>query len=70
MMVDIDNPVLDFTAMDRCSRCGAQALALAQHEEFGEFLFCGHHMRDHEDFLLDSGWEIIWDGQQLELLTT
>jgi hypothetical protein len=67
-MVDIDNPVLDFSAMDRCSRCSAQAIALAQHEEHGEFLFCRHHMREHKDFLLDHDWDIIWDAEQLELL--
>lgn len=69
-MVDIDNPVLDFTAMDRCDRCSAQALCLAQHEKFGELLFCGHHIRETEEALLDAGWELIYDGQQLELLNT
>lgn len=67
-MVDIDNPVLDFSAMDRCSRCGAQAVSLAQHETHGEFLFCLHHRREHADFLLDTGWIIIDDAEQLELL--
>lgn len=67
-MLSTENPVLDFTAMDRCSRCGAQALGLAQHETLGEFLFCRHHLFEHKDFLLDHDWEIIWDAEQLELL--
>lgn len=67
-MVDLRNPVLDFSAMDRCSRCNAQAVSLAQHEKFGEFLFCMHHRRDHYDHLLETGWEIIDDMARFEEL--
>lgn len=61
-MVDKNNPVLVFTAYDRCDRCGAQAYTLARHEDVaGELLFCLHHIRDSGDRLLDDGWEIISD---------
>lgn len=38
------------TALDRCDRCGAQALVRAQLER-GELLFCGHHARQHAEAL-------------------
>jgi recombinational DNA repair protein (RecF pathway) len=34
----------DLTALDRCDRCGAQALVRAVLPH-GELLFCGHHAR-------------------------
>jgi len=36
------------TALDRCDRCGAQALVRAVLEH-GELLFCGHHARQHAE---------------------
>ena len=66
-MIDQDNPVIELTADDRCSRCGAQAIVLARHDEgLGEFLFCVHHVREHKDKLLDSGFLLITDGVQAE----
>jgi len=38
------------TALDRCDRCGAQALVRAT-LPFGELLFCGHHARQHAEAL-------------------
>jgi hypothetical protein len=38
------------TALDRCDRCGAQALVRAV-LPYGELLFCGHHGRQHADAL-------------------
>ena len=38
------------TALDRCDRCGAQALVRAVLPH-GELLFCGHHARQHADAL-------------------
>lgn len=67
-MVDMKNPVLDFSAMDRCSRCPGQAISLAQHETLGEFLFCWHHIVEHREFLEDNGWEIIDDLMRYEEL--
>ena len=38
------------TALDRCDRCGAQALVRAV-LPYGELLFCGHHSRQHAEAL-------------------
>lgn len=38
------------TALDRCDRCGAQALVRAALPH-GELLFCGHHARQHAEAL-------------------
>lgn len=38
------------TALDRCDRCGAQALVRATLAH-GELLFCGHHARQHAEAL-------------------
>lgn len=68
-MIDMDNPVLDLTAMDRCSRCGAQALVLAEKENNNEELqlfFCGHHAKSHKEALSNTGWTLIVDGAMAE----
>jgi len=36
---------VDFTAQDRCDKCGAQAKVRAKLVS-GELLFCGHHARE------------------------
>jgi len=61
MMIDQDNPVIEFTAEDRCSRCGAQALVLAHCTELGEFLFCAHHIREHASALENAGFMLVFD---------
>lgn len=67
MMIDQDRPVIEFSAADRCDRCGAQALVLAQNSETGsEFLFCGHHIKEHKDALREAGYELTADGVQAE----
>jgi hypothetical protein len=38
------------TALDRCDRCGAQAVVRATLET-GDLLFCGHHARQHAEAL-------------------
>jgi hypothetical protein len=38
------------TALDRCDRCGAQAVVRATLEH-GDLLFCGHHARQHAEAL-------------------
>lgn len=35
------------SAVDRCTRCGAQALVLTVHDH-GELLWCSHHYQEHE----------------------
>jgi hypothetical protein len=67
MMIDQYNPVIEFTAADRCDRCGAQAIVLARHEETGvELLFCGHHIIEHNAKLRETGWWFVADGVQAE----
>lgn len=66
-MVDKNDPVLVFTAHDRCDRCGAQAYTLVHHDDLpGELLFCVHHIREVGDKLLSDGWEIIGDAEAIE----
>lgn len=38
-------------AADRCDRCGAQAVARATLVSGSHLLFCGHHLRAHEQGL-------------------
>ena len=45
------------TALDRCDRCGAQALVRAT-LPYGELLFCGHHGNAHRPSLLVAGASI------------
>ncbi|MBA2445943.1 MAG: hypothetical protein H0V49_11525 [Nocardioidaceae bacterium] len=40
-----------FTALDRCDRCGAQAYVRVELLSGGELLFCAHHAREHADKL-------------------
>lgn len=52
----------EFTALDRCDSCAAQArggaLMLA-----GELLFCGHHLNKHKDAVEAQGG-IVWLAQK------
>lgn len=67
-MVDEETPLIEFTAHDRCDRCGAQAYSLARHETFGELMFCLHHRKKFVDVMLDEGWEIIDDYEAISRL--
>lgn len=67
MMIDQDNPVIEFTTADRCIRCGAQALVLARREETGtELEFCAHHIREHKNKLREDGFIFLADGVKSE----
>jgi len=44
-------PSPQFTALDRCDRCGAQAYVRVQLISGGELMFCAHHAREHADKL-------------------
>ena len=44
-------PSPQFTALDRCDRCGAQAYVRVELISGGELLFCAHHAREHADKL-------------------
>ena len=41
-------------ALDRCDRCGAQAVLRAVLPK-GELFFCGHHARRHAEALAQAG---------------
>lgn len=57
----------EFIAIDRCDRCGAQALHSATRPGFAELLFCSHHAREHHDALLDNYWLIESDVTAMAL---
>jgi hypothetical protein len=67
--MDAQLELMKFTAADRCDRCGAQAYHVARHEGRSDLYFCKHHMRDHKDALLDTGWKIISDQEAIDALT-
>lgn len=67
MMVDEENPVIDFNATMRCDRCIARAHTLAKKDNM-ELLFCPHHSREFRQPLFDDGWEIIDDAAGYENL--
>lgn len=48
----------EFNAQERCDRCGAQALARAEHEGLSDLLFCKHHINEQRDGLTAAGWTI------------
>lgn len=52
------------TAIDRCDRCGAQALVRYDLHSL-ELQFCGHHDRENRDALLAKGARIVADDQLL-----
>jgi ribosomal protein S14 len=67
MMIDAHSPVIEFTAADRCDRCGAQAMVLAKSEDTGsELQFCAHCVRENKDHLRDDGWFFVADGVEAE----
>ena len=68
MVIDEERPVLEFSALDRCDRCMAQAYTLASKDGFSDLLFCLHHRKEHEDALLLDGWEIIDDYEAISRL--
>jgi hypothetical protein len=52
----------DFTALDRCDRCGAQAFVRALLTT-GDLLFCAHHGRQYGDVLAATAM-LIEDGSE------
>ena len=58
--------LIEFTAADRCDRCQAQAHHSARHEGLSDLLFCSHHIKEHSEKLLDTGWTIISDADCAE----
>jgi len=68
-MIDTKNPSIEFTAEDRCDRCGAQALSSYKKEAL-ELLFCLHHAKRHNLALECSGWTAYFDFAEIERLVT
>lgn len=64
-MIDMEYPMVVFTAHDRCDRCGSQAYTQATLEvEKGknlELLFCLHHAKRYNDKLQIEGFTITHD---------
>jgi hypothetical protein len=58
-------PSPQFTALDRCDRCGAQAYVRIQLLSGGELLFCAHHAREHADKLQQIAAQIHDETGQL-----
>lgn len=68
-MVDTDLPLIEFTALDRCDRCGAQAYTLAKRDDMPtELMFCLHHSKRYREIMMDEGWTIVDDYEAIERL--
>lgn len=52
---------ITLTALDRCDRCGAQALVRVLLTSGDELLFCAHHAREHADKLRSIEGAVIDD---------
>jgi hypothetical protein len=63
-------PTPQFTALDRCDRCGAQAYVRIQLLSGGELLFCAHHAREHADKLQQVAADIQDETGQLSKTPT
>lgn len=66
----LEEPMVSFTALDRCDRCMAQAYAQADKEGFASLLFCNHHSVEFMDGLLNSGWSVRWDEENKRSLVS
>lgn len=58
--------MLEFNALDRCDRCGAQAKHRATKPGNSDLLFCTHHYREHHDKLLEKYWLVMSDESPAE----
>jgi hypothetical protein len=66
-MIDTKHPSIEFTANDRCDRCGAQAYAAYRKEAY-ELLFCLHHAKQHNLALEVDDWQPFYDIAAIERL--
>jgi hypothetical protein len=66
-MIDTKCPSIEFTAHDRCDKCGAQAYAAYKKDDL-ELLFCLHHAKQHNLTLECEGWQPYYDLVALERL--
>lgn len=61
---DLNFPVLEFTAWDRCDGCGSQAYTIARHmDHVTELLFCFHHRNELVNKLEEEGWVLTDDEE-------
>jgi hypothetical protein len=58
-------PTPQFSALDRCDRCGAQAYVRVELVSGGELLFCAHHAREHAEKLQQLAATIHDDSERL-----
>jgi hypothetical protein len=63
-------PSPQFTALDRCDRCGAQAYVRIHLLSGGELLFCAHHAREHAEKLQQVAADIQDETGQLSKTPT
>jgi hypothetical protein len=66
-MINTKTPNIEFSAADRCDRCGAQAYMSATKESF-ELLFCLHDGKKHNLALEMDGWTLSYDVMAIERL--
>lgn len=66
-MINPNNPSIEFTAQDRCDRCGAQAYA-AYKKDGMELLFCLHDAKKNNLVLECEGWKPYYDFAAIERL--
>lgn len=53
-------PPAPLTLLDRCDRCGAEALARVEKDGL-DLDFCGHHFDDAAMLLSVQGWTLLQD---------
>jgi hypothetical protein len=58
-------PTPQFTGLDRCDRCGAQAYVRVELVSGGELLFCAHHAREHAEKIQEVAVQVHDDTGQL-----
>jgi len=66
--ITVERPIeaISFNALDRCDRCGSQALAVARKEGLEDLLFCNHHKSRHEPALIAQGFTVYFDAATYE----
>ena len=60
-------PAAELTALDRCDRCGAPALSVATKYHRSDLLFCGHHLREFFEPLVEDGW-VVHSNEEFQMI--
>lgn len=66
-MISTKSPSIEFSALDRCDRCGAQAYVSARKDSL-ELLFCLHHGKRHHLALEVDDWQMAYDVTAIDRL--